>query len=76
MLFILKDGFLFVHGPFDSIVKCSSLAQFPVDHLFHSIVSSLVLFVQVCCIRLCNSPFHLCLYILSFYLFESFSNQR
>ena len=35
MGFILSDWFLLVLRPFDCVVKFQSLAQFPVDHLFH-----------------------------------------
>ena len=42
---ILQKGFRFVPIPFGSIVQFQSLAQFPVDHLPHSVVSSLILFL-------------------------------
>ena len=43
MRLILPDGFCVVHIPLIRIVKFHSLAQFPVDHLSHPVVSSLVL---------------------------------
>ena len=48
LCFIFKDSFWFVHIPFVR-VKFYFLAQFPVDHLPHPVVSVLVL---VCCIHL------------------------
>ena len=37
------DRFLFVHIPFVSMVKFESFAQFPLDHLSHPVIPSLVL---------------------------------
>ena len=39
---ILQNLFEFVHVPFVSMIKFQFLAQFPVDHLSHSVVSSLI----------------------------------
>ena len=40
MHLILQNIFWFVHVPFGSIVKFQFLAQFPVDHFSHPVVSS------------------------------------
>ena len=40
---ILQDGFWFVYIPFGSMVKFLFIAQFPVNHLLHPVVSSLIL---------------------------------
>ena len=32
---VLQEGFWLVHIPFSGMVKFESLAQFPVDHIFH-----------------------------------------
>ena len=42
MRLIFLDGFWVVHIPFSRVVKFKLLAQFPVDHLLHWVVSSLV----------------------------------
>ena len=42
---ILQDRFWMVHIPFVRIVKLQILAQFPVDHLAHPVVPSLILFL-------------------------------
>ena len=44
--FLFLDGFCFVHIPFGSMVKFQFLAQFPMDHLSHPVVSSLILFLR------------------------------
>ena len=44
---ILLDGFRVVHTPLVRIVKIQFLAQFPEDHLLHSVMSSLVLFLRL-----------------------------
>ena len=44
---IFQDGFLVVQIPFVTMVKFQLLAPFPVDHLAHLIVYSLILFL--CC---------------------------
>ena len=43
---ILQDRFWFVHIPFGSTVKFKFLAQFPVDHPAHPIMSSLIIFLH------------------------------
>ena len=43
MHLILLDGFWFVHIPFGSMVKFQFLAQFSVDHLSYTVVSSFIL---------------------------------
>ena len=43
--FILKDRYLVIHIPFVRVVKFKILAQFPVDHLAHPVLSSLILFL-------------------------------
>ena len=45
MRLILMEGFWIVHIPFGSMVKFLSFAQFPVDHLPHKVMASLVLFL-------------------------------
>ena len=45
MCFILQDRFWVVHIPLVHMVKFQFLAQFPVDYLAHSIMSSLILFL-------------------------------
>ena len=42
---IFLDGLLVLHIPFVRMVKFKLLAQFPVDHLPHPIVSSFILFL-------------------------------
>ena len=42
---ILLDRFLFVHIPFVRMIKLQFLTQFPMDHLAHPVVSSLLLFL-------------------------------
>ena len=42
MCLILQNRFLFVPVPFGSMVKFKFLAQFPVDHLSHPVMSSLI----------------------------------
>ena len=44
---ILLDRFWFVYIPFDSIVKIQSLAQFPVNHLSHPVMLTLVLLLHL-----------------------------
>ena len=46
---ILQDGFWVVHISFVRMVKFKSLEQFPVDHLGHPVVSSLILFLCLLC---------------------------
>ena len=46
MRLILQKGFWFVNIPFDSTVKFQFLAQFPMNHLSHPIVSSLAFFLR------------------------------
>ena len=41
---IFWDGFWYMHIPFVRMVKLQFLAQFPLDHLFYPVVSSLILF--------------------------------
>ena len=43
MRIILSGGFCFVHISFGYMVKFESLVQFPVDHLSHPVMPSLVL---------------------------------
>ena len=61
MWLILSDRCWVVHLPFFRIVKFKFLAQFPVDHLAHPVVSSLMLLLfKVFCIRLlCHWLFRL-----------------
>ena len=40
----LKDRFLVVHIPFVCMLKLQLLAKFPVDHLAHAVVYSLIIF--------------------------------
>ena len=56
-----QDGYWFMKISFGSMVKFQFLAQFPVSHLPHPVMSSLVLFFKlVCSIRLlCNQWFRL-----------------
>ena len=42
--FIFKVGFEFVHTPFNRVVKLNFLAQFPVGHLLHPVMSNLIIF--------------------------------
>ena len=44
--FILYSEFWFVHAPLSSIVKFQFLAQFPLDHLSHPVVSNLILLLH------------------------------
>ena len=44
---IFLDRFWFVHTPFVSMVKFELLAQFPVGHLSHPVVPSLVFFLYI-----------------------------
>ena len=46
MRFILQEGFWFVPVPFVRMVKLQFLAQFLVDHLLHTVVSSLALLLR------------------------------
>ena len=46
MRLILEDGFWFMHISFRNMVKFQFLAQFPVDHLPHPVVSSLILLLR------------------------------
>ena len=46
MHLILQEEFWFVHIPFGSMNKCKLLAQFLVDHIFHLVMSHLVLFLH------------------------------
>ena len=63
------------------MVKCKFLAQFPVDHLAHPVVSSHTLSVLVCCIHLlCDWSFHLyhhityiCYFVVSYLFFLWYS---
>ena len=77
MLLILLDRFWVVHIPFVRMVRLQFLAQFPVDHRSHPIVSCIyTLSVLICCIRLlCNWSFrfyhyvtYICCFVAS-YLF-------
>ena len=53
VLYILLDGLWFVHIPFGSMLTFLFLAQFPVDHLPHSVVPCFIpLFEIVCNIHL------------------------
>ena len=45
MCLILQDRFWVVQIPFGRMVKFQFLAQFPVDHLLHPVVSTLILFL-------------------------------
>ena len=54
LCFVLSDGFLFVHIPLFHMVKFQFFALFLVDHLSHSIMPNLVLFLCKCSII----PFH------------------
>ena len=57
---ILHDRFWVVHIPFVHMVKFKLFAQFPVDHLPHQVMSSLILFfVLTYCFHLCDWLFHL-----------------
>ena len=61
MCVIFLDGGWVVHIPFVRMVKFKFLAHFPVDHLAHPIMSSLIFLVLICCIQLlCDWWFHLC----------------
>ena len=51
---ILLDRFWVVHIPFVRMVKFKFLAQFPVDHLAHPVVPSIILFLICCIRRLCD----------------------
>ena len=57
---ILQDGFWFAHIPYGCVVKFQFLAQFPVDHLPHPVVSSLILLLSL-----------LLLYYYSFQVFHT-----
>ena len=65
MLLILFDKSLFVHIPFDNMIKFQFLAQFLVDHLPTRCRSWIYTpFVVVCYVRLsCDLPFRLCHHI-------------
>ena len=43
---IIQEGFWIVHIPLVRMVKFQFLAQFPVDHLLHPVVSNLILFLR------------------------------
>ena len=49
---IFEDRFWVEHIPFVRVIKCKLLAQFPVDHLFHPVLSSQILLVVVLLLRL------------------------
>ena len=45
---IFLDGFWVMHIPFVRLIKFKLLAQFPLDHLAHLVVSSLILSLLIC----------------------------
>ena len=48
MHLILKERFWFVHIPFRRIVKFQIFPQFPADHIFYPVASSLLLLLRWC----------------------------
>ena len=57
-----RTGAVFVHTPLVGMVKSKFLAHFPVDHLAHPVVSSLVLFLWLMVSSLSPHSLHLLFY--------------